>query len=107
MTAVTWTHATVQLNGRPIVSDVELTVQRGEFVAVLGPNGAGKSTLMKAILGLLPLAGGTAIVLGRSPRQARPEVGYLPQRHGFDSTVRIRGTDLVRLGLDGAGGGCR
>jgi zinc/manganese transport system ATP-binding protein len=68
---------------------------------VLGPNGAGKSTLMKAILGLVPLAAGEITVLGRPPVDARPQVGYLPQRHGFDSSVRIRGVDLVRLGLDG------
>ncbi len=74
---------------------------QGEFLAVLGPNGAGKSTLMKAILGLVPLAAGEVAVLGRVPAEARSQVGYLPQRHGFDSSVRIRGVDLVRLGLDG------
>ena len=69
---------------------------------MLGPNGAGKSTLMRAILGLLPLESGSVTVLGRPPAQARPEIGYLPQRHAFDSSTRIRGIDLVRLGLDGA-----
>jgi zinc/manganese transport system ATP-binding protein len=85
----------------PILSGVELDVMAGEFIAVLGPNGAGKSTLMRAILGLVPLGSGTAEVLGGTPTQARPLIGYLPQRHGFDRTVRIRGIDLVRLGLDG------
>jgi zinc/manganese transport system ATP-binding protein len=68
---------------------------------VLGPNGAGKSTLMRAVLGLLPLASGSVAVLGRPPAEARAEVGYLPQRHAFDSSTRIRGIDLVRLGVDG------
>jgi zinc/manganese transport system ATP-binding protein len=93
--------ATVRLGGRAVLSDVDLGVGRGTFVAVLGPNGAGKSTLMKAILGLVPLAAGEIAVLGRTPPEARSQVGYLPQRHGFDSSVRIRGVDLVRLGLDG------
>jgi zinc/manganese transport system ATP-binding protein len=92
----------VRLGSRTILSDVSLTIGRGEFVAVLGPNGAGKSTLMRAILGLVPLAGGTVTVLGTTPSQARGRVGYLPQRHGFDRGTRIRGRDLVRLGLDGA-----
>src|SRR6185312_3515671 len=48
--------AAIRLGGRPILSEVTLTIGHGEFVAVLGPNGAGKSTLMKAILGLVPLA---------------------------------------------------
>jgi zinc/manganese transport system ATP-binding protein len=99
--AITVSDASITLGGRPIVSDVELTVDPGEFVAVLGPNGAGKSTLMRAILGLVPLAAGTASVLGRSPQEARSEVGYLPQRRAFDHSLRIRGVDLVRLGIDG------
>jgi zinc/manganese transport system ATP-binding protein len=99
--AVQLTGAAVALGGRLVFSDVELTVDRNQFIAVLGPNGAGKSTLMRAILGLVPLAAGTANVLGRSPADARSQIGYLPQRHSFDSSTRIRGIDLVRLGLEG------
>jgi zinc/manganese transport system ATP-binding protein len=95
----------IRLGGTTILSDVDLEVTPGEFIAVLGPNGAGKSTLMKALLGLVGLASGTARIFGRPPVQARPEVGYLPQRRSFDSSVRIRGRDLVRLGLDGTSWG--
>ena len=94
--------ASVRLGGRTIFSDVELTVRRGEFIAVLGPNGAGKSTLMRAILGLVPLQSGSISVLGSSPARGRSQIGYLPQRREFDSGTRVRGIDLVRLGLDGA-----
>jgi zinc/manganese transport system ATP-binding protein len=100
--AVALDKATVRLNNRTILSDVTLTVGSGEFLAVLGPNGAGKSTLMRAILGLTALASGSATVLGLAPAQARSQVGYLPQRSGFDRDTRIRGIDIVRLGLDGA-----
>ena len=92
----------VRLGGRNVFSGVDLTVAPGEFIAVLGSNGAGKSTLMRAILGLVPLASGSVTVLGRPPASARSEVGYLPQRPGFDRATRVRGIDLVRLGLDGA-----
>ena len=92
----------VSLGGRPILSDVSLSVDRGEFVAVLGPNGAGKSTLMRMILGLIPSGSGTVRVLGSAPRASRALTGYLPQRHGFDAATRIRGVDLVALSLDGA-----
>jgi zinc/manganese transport system ATP-binding protein len=100
--AVTFEGAVVRLGGRTIWSDVSLTVAEADFVAVLGPNGAGKSTLIKAILGLLPLAAGRVSVLGQTPGDAKGRIGYLPQRHGFDSGTRIRGVDLVQLGLDGA-----
>jgi zinc/manganese transport system ATP-binding protein len=94
--------ATVRLGRKRIFSDVELHVGAGQLVAVLGPNGAGKSTLMRVILGLVGLEAGSVTVLGRSPAQTRGAIGYLPQRSGFDSSTRIRGVDLVRLGLDGA-----
>ncbi len=100
--AVTFDGAAVRLGGRTIWSDVSVSVAEADFVAVLGPNGAGKSTLVKAILGLLPLAAGTASVLGRPPGDLKSQIGYLPQRHGFDAGTRIRGVDVVQLGLDGA-----
>jgi zinc/manganese transport system ATP-binding protein len=90
----------VTLNQREILSDLDLRIPGGEFVAILGPNGAGKTTLVKAMLGLTPTSGGVTVV-GESPTKARSRVGYLPQRRAFDQSVRIRGLDLVRLGLDG------
>ena len=100
--AVRLEDASVMLGGRAVWSHVSLAIDQGEFVAVLGSNGAGKSTLLNVVLGLLPLRSGSARVLGRRAGDANAEIGYLPQRHGFDSSVRIRGVDLVRLGLDGA-----
>jgi zinc/manganese transport system ATP-binding protein len=78
-----------------------MSVGPGEFVALLGANGSGKSTLLKTVLGALPLASGRMSVLGRSPGEANRAIGYLPQRRSFDSGTRLRGSDVVRLGLDG------
>jgi len=50
----------------------------------------------------VPLSSGRASVLGRPPGEANEEIGYLPQRRSFDEQTRIRGLDLVHLGLDGA-----
>ncbi len=100
--ALTLSGVSIVLGGRRVLAGVDLEIGRGEFVAVLGPNGAGKSTLMRAILGLVALDSGSAKVLGATPAQARSRIGYLPQRRSFDHNVRVRGIDLVRLGLDGA-----
>ncbi|WP_084316521.1 metal ABC transporter ATP-binding protein [Actinospica robiniae] len=93
--------AAVAVGGRRLWSGVDLTVRPGEFVAVLGPNGVGKSTMIKVLLGTLPTAAGQVSVLGQRPGAAGDRIGYLPQRRNFDSSLRIRGVDLVRLGLDG------
>jgi zinc/manganese transport system ATP-binding protein len=91
----------VRLGGRTIWSDVSLEVEQGEFVAILGPNGAGKSTLLSVLLGLRELAAGSVAVLGAPAGRRNEQIGYLPQRRVFDAATRVRGVDLVRLGLDG------
>ena len=89
--------------GREVVwSEVSVTIAQGEFAAILGPNGSGKTTLLRVLLGELALAHGSASVLGMPPGTHKGEIGYLPQRRHFDPGSRIRGVDLVRLGLDGA-----
>lgn len=94
--------AQVRLGGRTIWSEVELAAGGGELIAVLGPNGSGKSTLLGVLLGTIPLTRGTARVLGFAPGARNARIGYLPQRRVFDSATRIRGIDIVRLGLDGS-----
>lgn len=86
---------------RRLWQNLDLTVLPGEFLAVLGPNGSGKTSLVKVLLGLTPLSSGTALIGGSAPRRGSPTIGYIPQQKGFDSDLPIRGTDLVRLGLDG------
>ena len=93
--------ATVRYGRQTVWREVDLTIPEGEFAAVLGPNGAGKTTLVRAILGVQPLAEGSVRVFGRRVRRGNDEIGYLPQRRHFDPDLRIRGVDLVRLGLDG------
>ncbi|MGF6881860.1 zinc/manganese transport system ATP-binding protein [Nocardia sp. GAS34] len=94
--------AAAVVGGRQIWSHVSLAVRPGQFVAVLGPNGAGKSTLLRAVLGLTSTPDGTVEVLGAPPGRRNTGIGYLPQRRAFDAGVRIRGIDIVSLGLDGA-----
>ncbi len=99
--AVEFDGAALELGGRTVWQGVSLAIEPGEFVAILGPNGAGKTTMLQVILGLLDLARGQVKVFGGPPGSRNDEIGYLPQRRTFDATTRIRGVDIVRLGLDG------
>ncbi len=93
--------AAVRLGSATVWEDVDCVVREGELVAVLGPNGAGKSTLLAVLLGLLALERGSARTLGGLPGEHNADIGYLPQRRVFDRATRVRGIDIVRLGLDG------
>ena len=52
-----------------ILKDVNLTINRGDLIAVLGPNGAGKSTLVKHAIGLLKPTSGRVLVQGEDTRK--------------------------------------
>ncbi|MBP2402791.1 Hemin import ATP-binding protein HmuV [Streptomyces netropsis] len=86
--------ATASLGSRPVLRGVDLTVRRGEVVALLGANGSGKSTAVRAIVGQVPLTGGELELFGTPKRRFRDwaRVGYVPQRttaaSGVPATVR-------------------
>lgn len=91
----------VALGGRPVLHDVDLTVDRGELVGLLGPNGAGKTTLLRTVLGLLRPTGGSVTVEGRRAAPGRASVGYVPQRHEFAWDFPLSVADVVMTGLTG------
>lgn len=83
-----------------ILSDIDLAVGEGDYLAVLGPNGGGKTTLLKLMLGLLRPGKGEVRLFGGAPAKARGRVGYVPQsgaRAHLPATVR----DVVLMGLRG------
>ena len=93
--------AGLSYGSRMLWQNIDLAVAPGEFLAVLGPNGCGKTSLLKVLLGLTALSSGSVRVCGAAPRRGSNTIGYIPQQKGFDRDLPIRGTDLVRLGLDG------
>jgi branched-chain amino acid transport system ATP-binding protein len=64
---------TVARNGRPVVSDVNLTIPAGEVTALLGPNGAGKSSMVLGVAGVLKPESGTVKLDGEDLTGRRPE----------------------------------
>lgn len=86
--------ATASLGSRPVLRGIDLTVRRGEVVALLGANGSGKSTAVRAVVGQVPLTGGELDLFGTPRRRFRDwaRIGYVPQRTtasgGVPATVR-------------------
>ncbi|WP_433221665.1 metal ABC transporter ATP-binding protein [Dactylosporangium sp. CS-047395] len=93
--------ASLRYGRRRLWSGLNLLVAPGEFLAVLGANGSGKTSFLRAVLGLQHLDTGTVLVAGRPPRQARDDIGYVPQQRHTDPLVPLRVRDVVGQGLDG------
>ncbi|MCK9478247.1 MAG: ABC transporter ATP-binding protein [Firmicutes bacterium] len=80
------------------LSDINLTVEEGDFLGIIGPNGGGKSTLLKAMLGLVNISGGEITVYGK-PRNARKaKIGYVPQFAMMDKHFPITVFEVVLTG---------
>jgi zinc transport system ATP-binding protein len=91
---------TAELGARPVLRGIDLTVGRGEVVALLGANGSGKSTAIRTIIGQVPASGGTIELFG-TPRHAFRDwsrVGYVPQRTTAAGGVPATVTEIVSSG---------
>lgn len=79
------------------VSNISMTLDPGEIVALLGHNGAGKTTLIRMILGLARIDGGEISVFGSTPGGARARrwTAYLPEAVAFHKS--LTGREQLRL----------
>lgn len=66
-------------DGEETLSDVCLSVEPGDFLAVIGPNGGGKSTLLRLLLGLSRPSRGSVRIFGKTPSAMSRHIGYVPQ----------------------------
>jgi len=92
---------TVAYHHKPVLWDIDLTLHEPGLVGIVGPNGAGKSTLIKAILGLVPIAGGRVEVFGQPVNKQRKRIGYVPQRESVDWDFPVSVLDVVLMGTYG------
>jgi len=90
-------------NGTDVLENASFSIRRGDFVAIVGPNGGGKTTLLRLALGFLKPRKGSIRVLGRSPFDARPRVGYVPQHFAYDERFPVTVMDVVLMGRLGGG----
>lgn len=82
----------------PIYKGASLTIEEGTYLGVIGPNGGGKTTLLKLIMGFIKPEKGTVTVFGKSPKEARPLMGYVPQHAQLDKLFPISLMEMVLMG---------
>lgn len=89
-----------ELGSRPVLRGVDLTVRRGEVVALLGANGSGKSTAVRAVIGQVAVGAGEIELFGapRSRFRDWARIGYVPQRTTAAGGVPATVTEVVSSG---------
>lgn len=61
MSLLTCRHLSVSYDGKAVLSDLNFSVDEGDYLGIVGENGAGKSTLVKALLRLKKISGGEIV----------------------------------------------
>jgi zinc transport system ATP-binding protein len=89
-----------ELGSRPVLRGIDLTVRRGEVVALLGANGSGKSTAVRSVIGQVPVTAGRIELFGTERRRFRDwaRVGYVPQRTTAAGGVPATVAEVVSSG---------
>ncbi|AUR05999.1 ABC-type cobalamin/Fe3+-siderophores transport system, ATPase component (plasmid) [Phaeobacter inhibens] len=95
MSVLSVRNLSVTLRNRPVLRDVSIDIQAGEFVGLLGPNGAGKSSLMRAALGLIPAQGHSSLAEMSAAERTRA-AAWMPQSREIAWPIPVE--RLVALG---------
>lgn len=89
--------------GRPVISDINVTLREAEVLCLIGHNGAGKSTLLKSMFGMMSTASGSVSIndqdiTGKSPRAiAEMGVAMVPEGRGIFPSLTV--TEIFALGM--------
>lgn len=82
-------------NATSVLEDVSFSVSPGEYVAIFGPNGGGKTTLLYLLMGFLKLNRGKISIFGKSPKEGREMIGWVPQNFHYDRDFPISVEEVV------------
>lgn len=99
-------HMNKKIKAKYLLKDVNLTINKGEFVVLLGQNGAGKSTLIKCITGLYKLDEGEIVINGmkwnrKNGKKIKQLISYIPDKVNFDLNLTVYQNLLYHASLYG------
>lgn len=93
---------TVAYDRRPVLWNIDLTLNEPGLTAIVGPNGAGKSTMIRAVMGLVPMVSGQVTAWGKPVNEQLLRIGYVPQRGSVDWDFPISVFETVLMGTFGS-----
>jgi NitT/TauT family transport system ATP-binding protein len=88
-------------NGPLVLEDINLQVQKGEFISLVGPSGCGKSTILKTLCGLTQYTSGNLTIDGMQPTAAREETFFVFQDANLLPWLRVQKNVELPLKISG------
>lgn len=90
----------LNIQDKPVLSNINLTVNQGDYLVIVGPNGSGKSTLLKALIGMLPFQSGDIRLNSKSithfkKREIAKQMSFVPQENGRHLPYQVE--EFVKL----------
>lgn len=82
-----------KLNGKDILKDINIKVERGSIFGIIGANGAGKTTLIKCLTGILKPDTGGVKILGEDVYEninVKSRIGYVADQNGYSIAMKVR-----------------
>jgi len=100
--AISFDSVTKQYGQRtPVLENLSVSVNHGDFVSIIGPSGCGKSTLLKLVAGLSPISSGAIAVEGMTPAKAREIMSFIFQEPALLPWRTVRANIALGLELEG------
>ena len=94
MSLIKMVNLSLGYDNKPVIKNLNLTIEDGDFICIVGPNGAGKSTFIKSLLGLIKPIKGKIIF-----EDIRPSfIGYMPQESKIDPNFPASVNEIVLSG---------
>jgi len=95
------TNLSYVIGAKPILQQLDFSIERNDFFLIFGPNGAGKSTLLKLLAGILPVRKGEIVIGAKSisrysKKELATQVAYLPQFDEFNLPLLV--SDVLMAG---------
>jgi len=98
--AIKTTNLTVEIGNNIILDNINVEINKGDFVAIVGPNGSGKTTFLKALLNIIKPAAGEIKSFGNKLDEIDPgDIGYVPQIKTIDRSFPANAIELVLSGV--------
>ena len=103
MTLISVKNLSVSYGNIEAINNINLDIEKGDFLCITGPNGGGKTTLLNSLLGLIKPDSGEIIIKGEKLSKSSAKISFVPQSSSLDRNFPISVIDTVLTGGLGKG----